>query len=300
MGILTTLGGKLKDEASQMKLNVVHLCGSENAKTINEAILKATSHTSQNPPSDKHVTFLQSTADTCYGPDTIAAILQRLRLTTDVCVAAKCLILLHKMIKSEYVYNGEDSVRDRNNKSHRTLIYNQGGSKLKLNDLNVGSSRFTRELSPWVCWYKQYLVCYFTIAEALGVTPNIKDRSEDKRLETHRVSSYTTDCIFKQVDFLVDLFEHISDRPIAPKSKLNKIVVEMIELMVQDYFSVIRLMKIWFEELNERVAKPYELVPVLERLEMCKEGLREFSWRCKYLVEDFWCLVSKLKDMQRL
>ncbi|EOA33328.1 hypothetical protein CARUB_v10022104mg [Capsella rubella] len=298
MGKLTTLGGKLKDEASQMKLNMVHLCGSENAKTIDVALLKATSHTSQKPPSDKYVAFLQSTADTCYGPDTVAAILQRLRVTTDVCVAAKCLILLHKMIKSEYVYNGEDSLgRDSNNNSHRALIYNQGGSNLKLNDLNVYSSRFTRELSPWVLWYKQYLDCYLIIAEALGVTPNIKDRSEDKRLETQRVSSYTTDCIFKQVDFLVDLFERISERPEAPKSKLNMIVVHMIELMVQDYFSVMRLMKIRFEELTERVAKPYELVPVLERLEQCKDCLSEFSWRSKYLVEDFWCLVSKLKDM---
>lgn len=145
--------------------------------------------------------------------------------------------------------------------------------------------------------YKQYLDCYLSIAEALGVTPNIKDRSEDKRLETQRVSSYTTDCIFKQIDFLVDLFEHISGRPEAPKSKLNKIVVDMIELMVQDYFSVMRLMKVRFEELNERVPKTYELVPVLARLENCKEGLSEFSWRSKYLVEDFWSLVSKLKYM---
>lgn len=55
--------------------------------------------------------------------------------------------------------------------------------------------------------YQQYLDCYLSIAEVLGVTPNIKDKTEDKRLETQRVSSYTTDCIFKQIDFLVDLFE---------------------------------------------------------------------------------------------
>lgn len=150
MGKLTTLNGILKDEASQMKLNVVHLCSSVNAKTIDLALLKATSHTSHNPPSDKYVTFLQSTIDTCYGPETVAAILHRLRLTTDACVAAKCLILLHKMIKTESGYNGEDNLRDCN--SHRTLIYNQGGSNLKLNSLNGNSSRFTRELSPWVQW----------------------------------------------------------------------------------------------------------------------------------------------------
>lgn len=150
MGKYTTLRGVLKDEGSQMKLNMVHLCGSENAKTIDLALVKATSHTSHNPPLDKYVAFLQSTIDTCYGPQTVAAIVQRLRLTRDVCVAAKCLILLHKMIKSEHGYNGEDSLRENSN--HRNLIYNQGGSKLKLNDLNVNSSRFTRELSPWVQW----------------------------------------------------------------------------------------------------------------------------------------------------
>ncbi|CAD5335910.1 unnamed protein product [Arabidopsis thaliana] len=295
MGKLATLNGILKDEASQMKLNVVHLCSSVNAKTIDLALLKATSHTSNNPPSDKYVTFLQSTIDTCYGPDIVDAILHRLRVTTDVCVAAKCLILLHKMVKSESGYNGEDSLR--NNINHRTLIYTQGGSNLKLNDLNVNSSRFTRELTPWVQWYKQYLDCYLSIAEVLGITPNIKEKNEDKRLETQRVSSYTMDCILKQIDFLVELFEHISDRPKAPQSKLNKIVIEMTELMVQDYFSAIRLMRIRFEELNVRVAKPNELVPVLEKLENCKEGLSEFSWRSKYLIADFWCLVSKLKDM---
>lgn len=149
MGKLTTLSGILKDEASQMRLNVVHLCSSEDVKNIDLAILKATSHTSHEPPSDKYVIFLQQTVDKCYGPEPIVAIVQRLCLTMDVCVAAKCLILLHKMIKSANVYNGEDSSRGNNN--HRTLIYNQR-SKLKLNDLNVDSSRFTRELSPWVKW----------------------------------------------------------------------------------------------------------------------------------------------------
>lgn len=142
--------------------------------------------------------------------------------------------------------------------------------------------------------YKRYLDCYLSIAEVLGVTPNIKENSQDKHLETQRVSSYTTDCIFKQIDFLVDIFEYISGRPETPMSKLNKIVVEMIELMVQDYLSVMRLIKIRFTELDERIAKPDELIPILARLEKCKEGLSEFSWRSKNMVEDFWCLVSKL------
>lgn len=150
MGKFTTLSGKLKDQASQMKLNVVHLCSSENTKTIDEAILKATSHTSNEPPSDKYVKCIQSTVGTSYCPQTISAIVQRLRVTTDVCVASKCLLLIHSMIKSENGYEGEDGLRGTN--SHRNFIYDEGESNLKLNDLNIFSSRFTRELAPWVQW----------------------------------------------------------------------------------------------------------------------------------------------------
>ena len=70
----------------------------------------------------------------------------------------------------------------------------------------------------------------------------------------------------------------------------------MIELMVQDCFSVMRMIKIRFEELNVREARLDVMVPVLVRLEKCEEALSDFSWQRKYLVEDFWCLVSKLKQ----
>lgn len=150
MGKFTTLSGILKDKASQVKLNVVHLGSSGNSKTIDKAILKATTHSSNKPPSDKYVKCIQSTVKTRYCPQTISAIMQRLRVTMDVCVASKCLILIHNMIKSENGYEGEDVLRGTD--SHRNLIYNQGESNLKLNNLNVNSSRFTRELAPWVQW----------------------------------------------------------------------------------------------------------------------------------------------------
>ncbi|CAA7034700.1 unnamed protein product [Microthlaspi erraticum] len=280
-----------------MKLNVVHLCSSNNDKIIDVALFKATSHTSHDPPATKYVTFLQSVVDKSYGPQAIAATVQRLRLTADVCVAAKCLILLHKMTKSsENGHNGEGS--SRGNYTHRALIYDQGGSNLKLNDLNVNSSRFTRELSPWVEWYKQCLDCNFVIAEELGIIPSIKEILEQKRIEIRRVSSYTTECIFKQIDLLVELLEHISRKPETPKSKPNKIVIAMKELIAQDSFSAMSLITIRFEELNvnARETKPHDLFPVLVRLEKCKDGLSEFSWRCKNLVEDFWSLVLKLRQ----
>ena len=158
MGTFTTLSGKLKDKASHMKLNVVHMCSSVNTKTIDEAILKATSHTSNKSPSEKYVKFLQSTMATGYSPQTISGIMQRLCVTTNVCVASKCLILIHNMIKSEKGYEGEGGHRGTN--SHRNLIYNQGESNLMLDDLNVDSSRFTIELVPWVRWYDHICIGY--------------------------------------------------------------------------------------------------------------------------------------------
>ncbi|CAF2107280.1 unnamed protein product [Brassica oleracea] len=250
MGKFTTLSGKLKDRASQMKLNVVYLCSSVNTKNIDEAILKATTHTSNKPPSDKYVKFLQSTMATCYCPQTISGIVQRLCVTTDVCVASKCLILIHNMIKSEKGYEGEDGHRGTN--SHRNLIYNQGESNLKLDDLNVGSSCFTIELVPWVQWYKKYLNIYLCIAE-------------------------------------------INARPDTSMERPNIIVIRMIGLMEQDYVSVIRLIKIRFEELDKRTADPAEMIPVLVRLDKCRESLSEFCWRCEPLDKEFWDLVLKLK-----
>ncbi|CAH8385314.1 unnamed protein product [Eruca vesicaria subsp. sativa] len=284
------LSGKLKDTASQMKLNVVHLCSSVDAKNIDEAVLKATSHTSNKPPSDRYVEFLKQTAVTCFCHQTISAIVQRLCVTTDVCVASKCLILIHIVIKCENGYKGEGL---RGTNSPRNLIYNQGESTLKLNDLNVDASRFTKELAPWVQWYKEYLKIYFCTAEVLGVTPNIK--LEEKLLETQRVSSYNTDCIFKQVDFLVNLFENISARPKTPTVKTNRIVITIMGLLQEDYISVIRLFMIRFEELGQR-AVPAELISVLVRLENCREALSQFCWRCIRLDEDFWGSVSNLKD----
>ncbi|KAH0863436.1 LOW QUALITY PROTEIN: hypothetical protein HID58_080647 [Brassica napus] len=269
-------------KASQMKLNVVYLCSSVNTKNIDEAILKATTHTSNKPPSDKYVKFLQSTMATCYCPQTISGIVQRLCVTTDVCVASKCLILIHNMIKSEKGYEGEDGHRGTN--SHRNLIYNQGESNLKLDDLNSWFHGFNGT--------KNILIFTYALRRR---TPNIKEKFEEKRLETQRVSSYTTDCIFKQVDFLVNLFEQINARPDTSMERPNIIVIRMIGLMEQDYVSVIRLIKIRFEELDKRTADPAEMIPVLVRLDKCRESLSEFCWRCEPLDKEFWDLVLKLK-----
>jgi hypothetical protein len=86
----------------------------------------------------------------------------------------------------------------------------------------------------------------------------------------------------------------------------NKIVDEIRELVIQDYFTVVRLVMIRLEVLSERLIKPgiepvgdcgrNDLSLVLVRLEECKKSLSGFFWRCRRLAEDFWCLVEILKD----
>jgi len=84
----------------------------------------------------------------------------------------------------------------------------------------------------------------------------------------------------------------------------NKIVDEIRELVIQDYFTVVRLVMIRLEVLSERLIKPgikpvsdsglNDLRLVLVRLEECKKSLS--VWRCRRLAEDFWCLVEILKS----
>lgn len=77
--------------------------------------------------------------------------------------------------------------------------------------------------------------------------------------------------------------------PETSMGKPNIIVIRMIGLMEQDYVSVMRLIKIRFEELDKRTADLVELIPVLVRLGKRRKSLSEFCWRCDKL---FYCCYS--------
>ncbi|XP_010456745.1 PREDICTED: putative clathrin assembly protein At5g10410 [Camelina sativa] len=85
----------------------------------------------------------------------------------------------------------------------------------------------------------------------------------------------------------------------------NKIVDEVRELVIQDYFAVMMLIVVRLQVLSERLiklgGKPVDdsglnvLSLVLVRLEECKESLSGYFWRYRRLAEDFWCLAEMLK-----
>lgn len=143
------------------------------------------------------------------------------------------------------------------------------------------------------------------IPKVLGSFPNLMESSKEKAKEKDCVSSYQTGYIMRQTASLVSFFEHICTRPETPPMYQNKIVDEIRELVIQDYFMVMRLVMVRLQVLRERLIKPGfepvgdsgsdDLSLVLVRLEECKESLSGFFWRCRRLAEDFWCLVEMLK-----
>ncbi|EOA20878.1 hypothetical protein CARUB_v10001215mg [Capsella rubella] len=282
--------GKVKDKASLGKARLVHSFSSNSVKNIHLALLKSTTHTSHKPPNSDYVSDVISYSNSRYAPAALAAALWRIRVTKNAFVANKSLIVLHKLIKSS---------RDR------FEGLDHGWNKLKLREFWDKSSSLAQELSQWVRWYGLYLDHLSWISKVLGSFPSLMESSKDRAKEKDRVSSYQTGYIMRQTDFLVCFFEHICTRPEIPPMFQNKIVDEIRELVIQDYFTVMILIVVRLQVLSERLIKPgvkpvrdsglKDLSQVLGRLEECKESLSGFFWRYRRLAEDFWCLVEMLK-----
>ncbi|ESQ40988.1 hypothetical protein EUTSA_v10013869mg [Eutrema salsugineum] len=282
--------GKVKDKASIGKVRLFHSFSSKAVKNIHLALLKSTTHTCHKPPDSNYVSDVISYSNSRHGPAAFAAVMWRLRVTKDAFVATKSLIVFHKLIKSSRDnFQGLD--RGRNN--------------LKLNDFSDVSSNLTIELSRWVKWYALYLDRLSWISKVLGSFPNLLESSKEKSIEKDCVSSYKTGFIMRQTESLVSFFEHICTRPETPPLFQNKIVDEIRELVIQDYFTVVRLVMIRLQVLSERLIKPgieavgdsgsNDLRLVLLRIEECKKSLSGLFWRCRRLAEDFWCMVEILK-----
>ncbi|CAN8299046.1 unnamed protein product [Cochlearia groenlandica] len=282
--------GKVKDKVSIGKAKLVHSFGSNAVKYIHLALLKSTTHPPHKPPNSNYVSDVVSYSNSRYSPAAFAAVMWRLRVTKDAFVATKSLIVFHKLIKSSRdKFQGFD--RNRNN--------------LKLNDFSDTSSNLAIQLSRWVKWYWLYLDRLSWISKVLGSFPNLEESSKEKAKEKSLVSTYRTGYIMKQTESLLSFYEHICSRPETPPMFQNKIVDEIRELVIEDYFSVMRLVIVRLQVLSERLIKPgighvgdsglNNLHLVLVRLGECKESLCGFYWRYRRLAEDFWCFVEKLK-----
>ncbi|CAF2353139.1 hypothetical protein HID58_039420 [Brassica napus] len=280
--------GKVKDKASICKASLFYSFSSKSVKYIHLALLKSTTHTSHKPPDSNYISDVVSYSNGRHAPVAFGAVMWRLQVTKNAFVAIKSLIVFHILIKSSrYKFEGLD----------------RGRNSLKLNDFSDLSSNLTIELSPWIIWYGRYLDSLSWILKVVGSFPNLMESSKEKSKEKDCVSSYQTGYIMRQTDSLVTFLEHICTRPDTPLLFQNKIVDEIRELVIQDYFTVVILVMIRLQVLNERLTKPEpvgdsslnDLRLVLMRLEECKESLRGFFWRYRRLAEDFWCLVETLK-----
>ncbi|CAH2073251.1 unnamed protein product [Thlaspi arvense] len=282
--------GKVKDKASIGKARLFHSFSSNAVKYIHLALLKSTTHTSHKPPDSNYVSDVISYSNSRHGPAAFAAVMWRLRVTKNAFVATKSLIVFHKLIKS--------STDKFEGLGHSWI-------NLKLNDFSDVSSNLTIELSRWVKWYGLYLDHLSWISKVLGFYPNLTESSKEKSKEKDCVSSHQTGYIMRQTESLVSFFEHICTRPETPPLFQNKIVDEIRELVIQDYFTVVRLVMVRLQVLSERLIKPgiepvgdsgsNDLRLVLTRLEECKVSLSGFFWCCRRLAEDFWSLVEILK-----
>ncbi|CAA7027188.1 unnamed protein product [Microthlaspi erraticum] len=278
--------GKVKDKASIGKVQLIHSFSSTSVRYIHLALLKSTTHSSHKPPDSNYVSAVLSYSNSRYSPAAFAAVMWRLRVTKNAFVATKSLIVYHKLMKSS---------------PDKFEGFDRGRSNLKLNDFLDKSSSLTVELSRWIKWYALYLESLTWISKVLGSFPKPIESSKDRAKEKDCVSSYQTGYIMRQTESLVSFFEHICTRPETPPMFQNKIVDEIRELVIQDYFTVVRLVMIRLQVLSERLIKPgsdsglNDLRLVLVRLEECKESLSGFFWRCRRLAEDFWCLVEILK-----
>ncbi|XP_010422846.1 PREDICTED: putative clathrin assembly protein At5g10410 [Camelina sativa] len=281
------LFGKVKDKASIGKARLVHSFSSNSVKNIHLALLKSTTHSHRKPPDSDYVSDVISYSNSRYAPAAFAAALWRIRVTKNAFVANKSLIVLHKLIKSSRdTFEGLDP----------------RWNNLKLREFWDKSSSLAQELSHWVRWYGLYLDHLSWISKVLGSFPSFMETSKDRAKVKDRVSSYKTGYIMRQTDSLVCFFEHICTRPESPPMFQNKIVDEIRELVIQDYFAVMMLIVVRLQVLSERLIKlgvkpvgDSGLSLVLVRLEECKESLSGFFWRYRRLAEDFWCLVEMLK-----
>ncbi|XVF61545.1 hypothetical protein PTKIN_Ptkin08bG0138300 [Pterospermum kingtungense] len=294
MGRITILRdfiGIIKDKASQSKAALL-----SNPKTLSLhlAILRATTHDPFTPPDPRHLAALLSFGhgSRATAATAIEALMDRLQITRDACVAIKCLITVHHIIK-----RGSFILQDQ------LSVYPSSGGRnyLKLSNFRDNTTPLTWELSSWVRWYALYLENLLSTSRVLGFFLCSTSSSVDKDEEEDKVSSLINSELLKETNSLVNLLEKICKRPNSLHANGNILVDEVVGLVGEDYLSSIAEVSTRVSEFRERLsclsfADSVELVCALKRLEDCKERLLELSHRKKVLIESVWCSINEIKD----
>lgn len=117
----------------------------------------------------------------------------------------------------------------------------------------------------------------------------------------HRISSFLNVDLIKELDSLVVLIEEICKVPDNLAAEGDKLVKEIMGLLLSDYVSSVNEILLRLGEFNERLSSlsfgdSVELVCGLKRLQDCRERLSVLYVVNKPSIELMWGSVQELKD----
>ncbi|KMT08606.1 hypothetical protein BVRB_6g138850 [Beta vulgaris subsp. vulgaris] len=293
MGLLGDIIGKVKDKASIGKAAL--LSRNHTTAALRLTVLRATSHEADAPPPDNHLSAILAAGD---GPRAAAAVvidvlMRRLHKTSASAVAIKCLLAIHVIVRrGNFILHDQLSVYPATG----------GRNYLKLSDFRDNSSPITWELSTWIRWYAKYLEQILSTSRILGYFLFSTSCSLEREKAKEIIASLLCKDLLREIDGLINVLEEICKSPDCVHLEGNKLLLEVMGFVGEDYFTTVDEIVIRVEEFKERLSclsfvDSVELVCALKRLEDCKERLGTmFEVNGSGLVEDLWGLVSEMKD----
>lgn len=122
-----------------------------------------------------------------------------------------------------------------------------------------------------------------------------------KENKEHRISSFLNADLIKELDSLIVLIEEICKAPNNLAADGDRLVMEIMGLLLSDYLSSVNEIQLRLGEFNERVSSlsfgdSVELVCGLKRLQDCRERLSALYVVSKPSIEMMWGSVQELKD----
>lgn len=117
----------------------------------------------------------------------------------------------------------------------------------------------------------------------------------------HRISSFLNVDLIRELDSLIVLIEEICKVPDNMAAEGEKLVKEIMGLLLSDYLSSVNEILLRLGEFNERLSSlsfgdSVELVCGLKRLQDCRERLSVLYVVNKPSIEMMWGSVQELKD----
>ncbi|KAG2724982.1 hypothetical protein I3760_01G045600 [Carya illinoinensis] len=283
--------GMIKDRVSQSKAAIL---SKPSNLSLHLALLRATTHDPFSPADNKHIDTILSFGHSSRATAAIAieVVMDRLQRTRDSSVALKCLLIVHHVVKhGDFILLDQLSVRP----------FTGGRNYLNLSNFRDNSSPVTWELSSWVRWYAQYIETILSTSRVLGYFFASSSCSIDKDKQEEKISALTNSYLLIQIVSLVGLVEEICKRPDSLHVEGNKLVNQIMGIVVEDHFSAISEVSVRVSEFRERLSglsfgESVELVCTLRRLENCKERLFELSSSKGAMMESFWGFISEIKN----